>query len=240
MSSSKSALILGATGEVGRHLLRELITSTTYTRVCEAGRRVTPTENLPAQASGKLEQKVIDFDRLEEARLNEGKWDVVFVTLGTTKKNAGSEENFTRIDKDYVVNAAKAAKVDKDQRLIYVSASMADPKSSIFYSRSKGLTEQALAELGYADTIIFRPGLLANTQRAESRFAERTLLAVTGILSRFTSSIEIGVDKLGKSVRIAGELGTSGLPPGIHAPQTNWGGRTFTVIDNKNALALAH
>jgi len=69
--------------------------------------------------------------------------------LGTTKKNAGSEENFTRIDKEYVcqwsmhldsphprnmltsfpfsilfsyvVNAAKAAKVDKDQRLIYVS-----------------------------------------------------------------------------------------------------------------------
>jgi len=41
---------------------------------------VTPTENLPAQASGKLEQKVIDFERLEEARLDEGKWDVVFVT----------------------------------------------------------------------------------------------------------------------------------------------------------------
>ena len=67
--------------------------------------------------------------------------------MGTTAKNAGSQENFTKIDKEYVssssplnffllllryplisfvlfryvVNAAKAAKADKDQRLIYVS-----------------------------------------------------------------------------------------------------------------------
>jgi oxidoreductase len=44
------------------------------------GRRVTPAEDLPAQASGKLEQKVIDFERVEEAGLEEGLWDVVFIT----------------------------------------------------------------------------------------------------------------------------------------------------------------
>jgi uncharacterized protein YbjT (DUF2867 family) len=53
---------------------------------------------------------------------------------------------------------------------------MVNPKSSIFYSRSKGLTEQALAELGYKDTIIFRPGMLTNTQRPASRFAESAIL----------------------------------------------------------------
>jgi len=52
---------------------------------------------------------------------------------------------------------------------------MANPKSSALYTRSKGLTEQALAELGYKDTIIFRPGLLTNTQRSESRFGETAL-----------------------------------------------------------------
>jgi oxidoreductase len=41
---------------------------------------VTPKEDLPSQASGKLEQKVIDFERLDEAGLKEGNWDVVFVT----------------------------------------------------------------------------------------------------------------------------------------------------------------
>jgi|SRR6267142_2899083 len=55
-------------------------------------------------------------------------------------------------------------------------ASMANPKSSILYSRTKGLTEQALAELGYKDTIIFRPGALSNTQRSDSRVAESAFL----------------------------------------------------------------
>ena len=53
---------------------------------------------------------------------------------------------------------------------------MANPKSSIFYSRSKGLTEQALAELGYKDTIMFRPATLSNTNRPEFRFAETAFL----------------------------------------------------------------
>jgi oxidoreductase len=121
--ATKSALILGATGQTGRYLLRELIASPTFTRVCEAGRRVTSTADLPAQASGKLEQKVIDFERLDESGLKEGKWDVVFVAcvarssvtrrglsvlcvalcrLGTTAKAAGSPENFTKIDREYV------------------------------------------------------------------------------------------------------------------------------------------
>ena len=101
----------------------------------------------------------------------------------------------------YIVNAAKAAKVtDKDQQLIYVSVrslpppppagiiqltcyhmlslqvSTANPNSSIFYSRSKGLTEQALAELGYKDTVIFRPGALSNTNRSETRIGEKAYL----------------------------------------------------------------
>jgi hypothetical protein len=33
---------------------------------------VTPAEDLFAKASGKMEQKVIDFERLEEAGLKEG------------------------------------------------------------------------------------------------------------------------------------------------------------------------
>ena len=78
--ATKSALILGATGQTGRHLLRELIGSPTFTRVCEAGRRVTPAADLPAEGREKLEQKVVDFERIDEAGLKEGQWDVVFVT----------------------------------------------------------------------------------------------------------------------------------------------------------------
>ncbi|KAH9044008.1 hypothetical protein EDB84DRAFT_1471349 [Lactarius hengduanensis] len=239
MSAPKSALILGATGQTGRHLLRELIASPTFSRVCEAGRRVTPAEELPAQASGKLEQKVIDFERLDEAGLKDGNWDAVFITLGTTIKLAGSQENFTKIDKEYVVNAAKAAKVDKDQRLVYISVGLANPESSSFYLRSKGSTEKALAELGYKDTVVFRPALLANVERPEGRLLESILVKVTGVLSFITPRFEIGVDKLAKSARIAGELGTSGLPSSVMATQMNWGGRNFTALDNKGAVFLS-
>jgi hypothetical protein len=91
---------------------------------------------------------------------------------------------------------------------------MANPNSSIFYLRSKGLTEQALAELGYKDTIVFRPVILSNTQRPDARFSESALLyarlflflrdlvnssgdrAVTGVISRFTSRFNIDVGSI--------------------------------------------
>jgi oxidoreductase len=57
-----------------------------------------------------------------------------------------------------------------------LQSSGANPKASFFYSRSKGLTEQALAELGYKDTIMFRPAVLSNVNRPEPRFVETAFL----------------------------------------------------------------
>lgn len=45
--------------------------------------------------------------------------------------------------------------------------------SLIDVRRSKGLTEQGLANLGYDDVIIFRPGMLAQAERgSDKRFLE--------------------------------------------------------------------
>lgn len=79
--SGKSALIIGATGAVGKHVLRQLVASKEYHRVGEYGRRVTPKDQLgDSESVKKLEQKAIDFDKVEEAGLKDGKWDVVFIT----------------------------------------------------------------------------------------------------------------------------------------------------------------
>lgn len=75
-----SALILGATGATGKALLQELLASPSFTSVSEYGRHITEQEKLAA-GKEKLQQKVIDFERLEEAGLKEGKWDVVFITF---------------------------------------------------------------------------------------------------------------------------------------------------------------
>jgi oxidoreductase len=73
-----SALIFGATGATGKHLLRELLSSGHYTKVGEYGRRLTDKSQL--QGAEKLEQTIIDFDNIEQDSIREGNWDVVYIT----------------------------------------------------------------------------------------------------------------------------------------------------------------
>jgi oxidoreductase len=54
-----------------------------FTRVGEYGRRITEEKDL-ATGKEKLEQKVIDFEKLEEGAWKNAKWDVVFVTYVQT------------------------------------------------------------------------------------------------------------------------------------------------------------
>lgn len=76
----RSALVIGSTGRVGGRLLRLLLSPTSgFTKVGEYGRRVTPKDDLP-EGTDKLEQKVIDFEKLGESGLKDGRWDVVFIT----------------------------------------------------------------------------------------------------------------------------------------------------------------
>ena len=101
--------------------MRELLTSPHFTRVGEMGRRITAKGQLPRGSQGKLEQKVINFEKLEDAELQKGKWDVVFITcvssntpvylyvtplfsMGTSIKAAGSPQNFEKIDREQVLS----------------------------------------------------------------------------------------------------------------------------------------
>ena len=74
-----SALIFGATGQTGRNLLQSLLASPHFTRVGEYGRNVTSPNDIKT-GKDKLEQKVIDFEKIQEYGLKQGKWDVVFIT----------------------------------------------------------------------------------------------------------------------------------------------------------------
>ncbi|KAG9028261.1 Protein fmp52, mitochondrial, partial [Tulasnella sp. UAMH 9824] len=132
-AASESVLLLGATGATGKYLLRDLLASNQFSRVVEAGRRVTPTESLQdAAGKEKLTQKTIDFEKLEESGLKDEKADVIVIVLGTTRAQAGTAEAFEKIDREYVINAAKAAKTDDPkQRLVYVSSIGADANSSM-------------------------------------------------------------------------------------------------------------
>ena len=95
-----SALLIGATGAIGKLLLPQLLTSPTYHVIGEYGRRVTTPA--PTSPNGKtLKQKTIDFEKLEESGIKDDEpWDVVYIVLGTTKKIAGGKPQFTKIDKE--------------------------------------------------------------------------------------------------------------------------------------------
>jgi uncharacterized protein YbjT (DUF2867 family) len=126
----------------------------------------------------KLKAKTVDFDQLQELRVEA---DDVYCCLGTTIKQAGSREAFRRVDYDYVLALAKAAARDGAKRLLVVSSLGADPRSRVFYSRVKGEMEEAVGAAGVATTIFFRPALLSGP-RAKYRLGERIGLVVGSVL----------------------------------------------------------
>jgi len=162
--SRRSALLAGATGLVGGHLLRLLLADDTYQKVTILSRRGLPLTN------PKLQQRLIDFDHL--ADLDAPKVDDVFCCLGTTIRKAGSQDAFRKVDFGYVEALARVAARAGAKQFLLVSAIGADPKSRVFYSRVKGETEAAVQAVGFTATHIFQPSMLMG-DRTESRVLER-------------------------------------------------------------------
>ncbi len=160
----RTALLLGATGLVGGHVLALLLDDPAYGGVLVLGRRAVPREH------PKLRQETVDFDRLRDFSGVVRAQDV-FCCLGTTIRAAGSREAFRRVDLDYPRTVAEAAARNGAERFLLVSAMGADASSSIFYNRVKGEAEDAVRTLPFKEVAILRPSLLLG-ERAEQRPAE--------------------------------------------------------------------
>jgi uncharacterized protein YbjT (DUF2867 family) len=172
MPEGRSALVLGTTGLIGSYLVKKLLGSSTYSGVSAWVRR-------PLQMQHpKLQVKTIDFEKLEQGRVEA---EDVYCCLGTTIKQAGSQEAFRRVDYDYPVALARTAARDGAKRLLVVSALGADAGSKIFYNRVKGEMEEAVRTAGVPMAYLFRPSLLSGP-RAEPRMGERVGLAIGAAL----------------------------------------------------------
>jgi uncharacterized protein YbjT (DUF2867 family) len=162
---TRTALLAGATGLVGRELLQLLLADDVYNAVHCVGRRA------PAVAHPKLTAHVV-ADLTNPALLAAvPACDDVYITLGTTIKVAGSPEAFKAVDFDAVMaivhaNTAQAAikNVANEIHLGVVSAMGADAQSGVFYSRTKGEMEAAITAAGYASVSIARPSMLAGNR----------------------------------------------------------------------------
>lgn len=159
------ALLVGATGLVGQHCLRLLMQDPAVGTVRVLVRRPMVVD------SPKVQVCVADFERLE-SHVDWLQSDWVFCALGTTIAKAGSRAAFRQVDFDYPLQVAQLAKAQGAKRFLLVSATGADAKSKVFYSRVKGELEEAIAALGFESVTFARPSLLAG-ERDEVRIAER-------------------------------------------------------------------
>lgn len=164
--SKKTAVIVGATGAIGRKLTPLLSSSGDFAKVIVLYRRPTPFADLP-----NVEEHVIDFENLAGLPFN-GQVDTVFCCIGTTQKKAGSTEAFQRVDRDIPVALAQRAAAKGAQVFITISSLGADATSKSVYMRTKGEMEQGVAQANVAATYILRPSLLKG-ERDEFRLAER-------------------------------------------------------------------
>ena len=168
----RTALLAGATGLVGGHLLRLLLADDTWDRVVTVGRREVDVRH------PKLEQLTAVLPQIGELP----PVDDVFCALGTTIKQAGSQDAFRAIDHDAVVALATAAKQAGATAFLHVTAMGAKAGSRVFYNRVKGETERDVRALGIPTTVAFRPSII-DGDRAESRPGEHVSLAVMRTLA---------------------------------------------------------
>jgi len=159
----KTALIVGATGLVGKNLLDLLLQSDEYNKVIVISRQAL---SLPTKA----ELMITDYKTLQND-VDKLIADDVFCCLGTTIRKAKTKEAFKEVDFDYPLSIAKITLEKGAKHFLLVSALGANANSSLFYNKVKGEIEQAILTLGFESFSVLRPSLLLG-ERSEQRAGE--------------------------------------------------------------------
>ena len=172
-AQAKTILLVGATGLVGGQVLAKALDDPRVDKV------IAPTR-APLPAHPKLVNPRIHFDYISPG---DDWWacDAVICTLGSTRKKAGSKQNFYRVDHDYPLLVAKLAQAKGAHTYVLNSAMGANARSCFFYNRVKGELERDLAALKFNSLTFVRPGLIAG-ERDEERLLEGVGLWLLSLL----------------------------------------------------------
>lgn len=162
---NKTAIILGASGLTGSLLLQKLLKDERYGTILLFSRKEAGISH------PKVKEIVIDLFRLEDAS-DQFKADEVFCCIGTTKKKTPDQDEYRKIDFGIPVTAAQLCVKNDINAFLVISSMGASPKSSIFYSRTKGEMEEAVLAMGIPNTYILRPSLITGN-RQEKRGGEK-------------------------------------------------------------------
>lgn len=173
----KKAIILGATGLTGSHLLKLLLEDATYDLV-----KVFTRKKLPV-SHPKIEEHLVDLLKLSD-QADEFTADVVFCCIGTTKAKTPNKELYRAIDYGIPVEAAKLCKKNSISSFIVISAIGANAESKIFYNRIKGEMERDVLAQQVKHTHLLQPSLIVGN-RNEKRMGEdlsKQFMKIVGFL----------------------------------------------------------
>lgn len=160
----RTAMVTGASGLTGSHLVQLLCGNEAYGKVIVIVRQAL------TYSHPKLVEKIKNLDQVKENDF-EGV-DDFFCCLGSTMKKAGSKEVFEQVDLIAPIRMGKYAKLQGANHMLVISAMGANPQSKVYYNRVKGTMEEKVSMLSIPHVSIFRPSLLLG-DRQEFRLGER-------------------------------------------------------------------
>ena len=171
----KTALVFGASGLVGNHLINLLIKNSDYNKIKLFVRSPIKFD------SSKVHVIQTDFHNLSNY-INDINGDDCFFCIGTTKKNSPDKNEYKRIELEIPKEIGRISKLNLVKSFSFVSSGYANPKHSGDYLRYKGLVEEELKRLQFDKLGILRPSFLIG-ERKENRIGEKIGILIFKILS---------------------------------------------------------
>ena len=187
-----NAIIIGATGAVGRELVDYLLMNDNYGKITIFVRRVIDRwEKLSEEQKNKLNIiKVENLDFMAEDKdkilsiLNDNtQYDVLFNVLGS--RVGRGEEEFRKVDFTYVVNSCILCEKLNISHFSNCSAANASKDSWFLYSRVKGEAEEECLKKIVNYVSILKPGIILNREN-DDRLGEK-IIAYIPFLPKITS-----------------------------------------------------
>lgn len=179
---NRRIVIAGATGLVGVELCQQAAARTGL----EVHALVRSAK--PGRFPDSVIEEVFEYESdASYARLTQLSPFAVFCCLGTTRKKAGSDEAFRRVDHDYPVRLIEAARAAESKPVLGLVSSIGAESRSGLYLRTKADVEDAVRSSGLPYVIV-RPSFLVG-DRSELRIGEVVGMATLGNLIRGVAAI---------------------------------------------------
>jgi len=150
-------ILFGATGMVGKGVLRECLLDREVEHVLAIGRTVTGHQH--EKLHEIVHQNFCDFSLIEDKLAG---YEACFFCLGVSAMGI-SEQKYRRVTYDFTMSAAQTlARLNPNMTFIYVSGAGTDSseRGRIMWARVKGLTENALLQLPCKAQYMFRPAYI--------------------------------------------------------------------------------